>query len=56
MHDTMHDTTNRQTSWQPSKDEVARIREELRPLLSEMARRETVALREIQWRSHLIAS
>jgi hypothetical protein len=52
----MHDTTNGRTNWQPSKDEVARIRDELRPLISEMARRETAALREIQWRAHPLAS
>lgn len=30
----------RSTRWEPSQDEVRRIREELRPLLGELARRD----------------
>jgi hypothetical protein len=32
--------------WHPSKDEVAHILEELRPIIREMARREDEALRD----------
>ncbi|MCU1377086.1 MAG: hypothetical protein JWN29_69 [Acidimicrobiales bacterium] len=38
------------TSWHPSKDEVDHIREELRPLISALARRDTATLTEEQWR------
>jgi hypothetical protein len=39
--------------WHPSKDEVAHIIEELRPLITEMARREEEALRaEVVRRVH----
>jgi hypothetical protein len=38
------------TRWHPSKDEVQHIREELRPLISQLARRDTDALTEERWR------
>ena len=42
----MEDTT----AWHPSKDEVADIREELRPIIAELARRDTQALAAELWR------
>lgn len=36
--------------WEPSKDEVAHIREELRPLLAQLARRDHDVLAGEQWR------
>jgi len=36
--------------WHPSKDEVQHIREELRPLITQLARRDTVILTEERWR------
>jgi hypothetical protein len=38
------------TSWHPSEDEVRHIRDELRPLLIQLARRDTSALTEERWR------
>jgi hypothetical protein len=38
------------TTWLPSKDEVADIREELRPIIAEMARRDEAALAAEIWR------
>lgn len=42
----MHD----HTSWHPSKDEVRHIRDELRPLLSELSHRDAMVLTEESWR------
>ncbi|MCU1375718.1 MAG: hypothetical protein JWO68_3004 [Actinomycetia bacterium] len=36
--------------WHPSKDEVQHIREELRPLLAQLARRDQATLTEERWR------
>jgi hypothetical protein len=38
------------TSWHPSEDEVRHIRDELRPLLSQLARRDTSTLAQERWR------
>lgn len=44
------------TTWAPSKDEVAHIREELRPIIAEIARRDTQLLAAEQWRrDHVLA-
>ena len=40
----------RANDWCPTKHEVDLIREELRPLLSEMARRDRAVLAEQTWR------
>lgn len=37
-------------NWQPSRDEVEHIREELRPLISRMATRSMDVLTEERWR------
>jgi hypothetical protein len=37
-------------TWHPSKDEVDRIREELRPIIAELSRREEAALASERWR------
>ena len=37
-------------TWAPSKDEVAHIREELRPIIAEIARRDSLELAAEQWR------
>ena len=34
--------------WHPSKDEVARILDEMRPIIAEMSRREEAALRAVR--------
>jgi hypothetical protein len=39
-------------AWNPSADEVRHIREELAPLISELAHRDTVTLTEVEWRYH----
>jgi hypothetical protein len=39
-----------ETSWHPSEDEVRHIRDELRPLISQLAHRATSTLTEEQWR------
>lgn len=39
-----------ETAWHPSKDEVDHIRDELRPLISQMARRDEATLSEERWR------
>jgi len=39
-----------ETVWHPSADEVRHIRDELRPLISQLARRDTDTLAEEQWR------
>jgi hypothetical protein len=36
--------------WHPSEDEVRHIRDELRPLISQLARRDTDTLTEEHWR------
>lgn len=38
------------TAWHPSKDEVDRIREEMRPIIAELARKEEAALVSEEWR------
>jgi hypothetical protein len=38
------------TTWSPSKDEVAHIREELRPIIDEIARRDEQTLAAERWR------
>ena len=38
------------TTWHPSKDEIAHIREELRPIIAEMARRDEQELAAELWR------
>ena len=38
------------TSWNPSADEVRHIREELAPLIRQLAHRDTVTLTEVEWR------
>jgi hypothetical protein len=38
------------TGWHPSKAEVEHIREELRPLISQLARRDRDKITEEQWR------
>lgn len=40
----------RANGWIPSKDEVDLIREELRPLLTQMARRDSDTLAQQCWR------
>jgi hypothetical protein len=42
--------TGDDTVWHPSEDEVRHIRDELRPLISQLARRDTDTLTEEQWR------
>ena len=37
-------------SWHPSKDEVAHILDEMRPIISELARRDEDALKAELWR------
>jgi len=37
-------------SWHPSKDEVAHILEEMRPIISELARRDEDVLKAERWR------
>ena len=44
---------DRSSSWHPSKDEVDRIREELRPLLTQMARRDLATLAQERWRREI---
>ena len=39
-----------QPNWEPSKDEVDHIREELRPLISQLATRDRVTLDAEAWR------
>jgi len=39
-----------EAAWHPSADEVRHIRDELRPLISQLARRDTDTLTEEQWR------
>lgn len=41
------------TSWHPSEDEVRHIREELRPLLCRLARRDAATLDGERWRQLL---
>ena len=38
------------TNWHPSAEEVRHIRDELRPLISQLARRDRDTLVEEQWR------
>ncbi len=38
------------TSWHPTKDEVEHIREELRPLITQFARRDSEVLTAEEWR------
>jgi hypothetical protein len=38
------------TNWHPSAEEVRHIRDELRPLISQLARRDRDTLTEEQWR------
>ena len=40
----------RSSTWHPTPDEVERIREELRPLLSQMAQRDLSTLAQERWR------
>jgi hypothetical protein len=39
-----------ESAWKPSDDEVRHIREELAPLITQLAHRATVTLTEEQWR------
>ena len=41
---------DRSSGWHPSTDEVQRIREELRPLLTRMAQRDLAMLAQERWR------
>jgi len=40
----------RTSNWHPSKDEVAHILDELRPVISRMAERDSVTLATERWR------
>lgn len=41
---------DKSTDWHPSHDEVEHIREELRPLLTQLARRDAFTLTAEAWR------